>query len=574
MKQLTFIILILFILAGCNKQENTEKFVGFTPVGKVNVKLYIDLNTVERTNTGVLNVTFNMIEVLPNGHVIQNARTDCKSNYSASKGVQYLDNGSIEEGSTTQTLTLGIKDNFDINLLLKLACDKAEVDRVISGVFDDSKALEILYGPYQATTQTALWKVIEPPSSLDGYEKFLRKLGTVKILDSKDFLQKGETKHILLTSTSVSDASQVLLSAAVFVKIENIWHIEAEYPFLKIAKNGEPKIMQWEHIGNDHFGIIESNKYLNNINQYRVQNFTCYMSLYELTESGIKQLIEHNCYNNSQNYGKDDENRYVHEKHDISIKFTGINKEYWNATVTINQEGGQVEEIYQFQDGRYLPLWSIALKEMFGVTDSSKEIKILSGESSTVWFEQSFQYGNDSAHVVFVKTIDNSKQSWVVYAGALTYKLVDEDWKIVSVQPKIGQLESDGCDLVYDQVPIVKLAHDKVAFLIHGYGCGGSMETTETPNLYVYTKNSWNDLGNITISDVVNGHCHRKGEPKGEDDSECWGYDGKISPIQGKKDYPDLLLIKIGDELDGNGQVIKAKNVVYIFDGKSYKPRQ
>ena len=201
-----------------------------------------------------------MVRVLPNGYAIQNAETDCKSNFTAFEGVKFSDDGTSEEKFIAETLALPNKDNSDINALVAMACNKAEENRIITGAFDDIKALEILYGTYQPATQTALWEKIDPPTTLQGYENFLGKTGTVKILDSKDFIQQGTTKHVVLTSTSVSDSSQVLLSTAIFKKIDDKWNVEAEYPYLKISKIGLPKKFYWEQIGKEHYGIVEETK--------------------------------------------------------------------------------------------------------------------------------------------------------------------------------------------------------------------------------------------------------------------------------------------------------------------------
>lgn len=393
MKLITINVLILvtFVLSACG--EKSEKFAGFTVVNtnKETAQFYIDTNTIKRRNSGV--VSFNMVRVLPNGYAIQIAETDCKTNFSSFEGVKYRDDGTSEEKFIAETLTLPNKDNSDINALVKMACDKAEENRIITGAFDDSKALEILYGSYQPTTHTALWEVIEPPITLEGYESFSGKSGTVKILDSKDFIEQGKAKHVLLTSTLVDDSPQALLSAAVFVKTGDKWRIEAEYPYLKIAKDGEPKIFHWERIGKEHYGVIEANTYKT---PKSYTDSKGYIVLYELNVEGLNNLLFYS-ENNVLKYSE-----FVDNNKNVNITFPESNKTYWDATITISKGVGQTQEVYRFQNGSQVPLSLNALKELYGVSDPSGKVKTAYDKLSSVWFEQSFKNGKDNLHVIFL----------------------------------------------------------------------------------------------------------------------------------------------------------------------------
>ena len=213
-----------------------------------------------------------------------------------------------------------------------------------------------------------------------------------------------------------------------------------------------------------------------------------------------------------------------------------------------------------------------ALKELFGVTDPSGEVKTAPNGLSRVWFEQSFQDGNDNAHVVFTRTPLPNDDGYV-YAGAVTYTQVDGEWRIVSKQHKIGVVV-DGCYSVSNQVPMLKLTPNKIAFLIINGGCSGSGgRSTEYRNLYVYANNHWQDLGGDIFIDGYFSHlgCYEPGEQHEAEMSGCWGYNGKVSIITSKKEYPDLLVTKTGTEEDGKGNVIPAKNNTYVFNGKQYE---
>ena len=396
MKLITFNVLILFafVLTACGK--NSEKFAGFTVVStdKETATFYIDTNTIRRRNSGV--VSFNMVRVLPNGYAIQNAETDCKTNFNAFEGVKFRDDGTSEEKFIAETLALPSKDNSEINTLITTACNKAEENRIITGAFNDSKALEILYGSYQPTTQTALWEEIEPPSTLKGYENFLGKSGTVKILDSKDFIQQGKTKHVVLTSTSVSDSPQVLLNAAIFVKVDDKWHVEAEYPYLKISTDGVPKKFYWQKIGKERYGIVEEAK--NEID------------LHELDGNNLKIAIRYkapdkNVYADLKKGKPFDRDYGITNVDHIDLNFFDSSaQDYFSAlAVVYYADSTKAEQAYQFEYGKYFTFGAIALNDLFGMKNPSDEVKT-ENNLSNVLFDRSFQVGNDRFYVVFIKT--------------------------------------------------------------------------------------------------------------------------------------------------------------------------
>jgi tetratricopeptide (TPR) repeat protein len=231
LKLFAIAISLALILSACDKQE--EKFAGFTPIGenKKVAKFYLDTNTVKRDRSGW--VRFNMVRDLTDSYVIQNAKTNCENHFITEEGVKYRQDGTSQEKFASETMSLPI-DKRDITALVKMACDTAEENRNIKGAFDDGKALEILFGNYDANNKTASWEKIDPPTSLEGYEKFAGETGIVKVLESKDFEQDGKTKHILLISTSVSYVDGALLSSVVFVKNDDKWEIEKERSYLII----------------------------------------------------------------------------------------------------------------------------------------------------------------------------------------------------------------------------------------------------------------------------------------------------------------------------------------------------
>jgi hypothetical protein len=139
----------------------------------------------------------------------------------------------------------------------------------------------------------------------------------------------------------------------------------------------------------------------------------------------------------------------------------------------------------------------------------------------------------------------------------VTYKQVDNEWRIVSKQPKISSVASS-CGFVYEQVPMLELPPDKVAIFIDNSNCPGSHVSTERRSLYVYAEKNWQDLGGDFITSESG--CY----------NQCWGYEGNISVIPSKKKFPDLLITKTGTEAELNGNIFPAKNAIYVFNGKQY----
>lgn len=213
----------------------------------------------------------------------------------------------------------------------------------------------------------------------------------------------------------------------------------------------------------------------------------------------------------------------------------------------------------------------IALKELYGVTDPSGKVKSASNKQSSIWFEQSFKDGNDNLHVVFIKTQSLDEQGEIdgchgcsAEIGAVTYKQANDNWQLISKQQKITEIGSYGDAPAITQAEILQLSSDKIAFLIEdGYSNQG--QTDSGKDLLVFSKNNWRDIGVVITDSDDSGNCE-EGDVK-----HCFSYEGKISVISGNKEYPDLLVTKTGTEKNGKGNVIPAKNSVYVFNGNSYE---
>ncbi|MDP3876030.1 MAG: hypothetical protein Q8Q50_03525 [Methylobacter sp.] len=527
----TVVMPLALMLTACDKQE--EKFAGFSAVSmdQKTANFFIDTNTIKRSRNGT--VSFNMIRKLSEGYVIQNASTDCENDLKSLEGVKYLEDGTSQERFASETFALPPnKDNTEVVALVTLACDKAEKDRIITGDFDEGKALEILHDEYHPIDKTATWKNINPPSSIEGYEKFPNNSGIVKILASENFTQDDNTKHVLLTSTSNRLTSDVLLSATVFVKKSDEWLIEKDYPYLTITK--ETTIAHWQRIGKNSYGIVvEVNDYMGNKNAF----------LFDVNNS--EKLLELD----SSSYG--------------SLTFSNYDKEHPDLTVTI----GSNEDIYRFINGKYEFLGSGNLNSF--QTRLLKEFE--KNGRTKIWIEQSFKdEKNEELHVVFTEThpIENGRDcdynACAANIGQITYKQINGAWIVISQKQKIAEIGGSGqAPLVEKPLQILKLPSNKLLFLAHNeVGYQYQDHTSTIHYLWVFSKNNWSFVGYL-ISSVEYIGCSYS-------TTKCFNYKGTLSIIPSKKEYPDLLLTKTGTELDDNSNTVTAKNSLYIYNGKEY----
>ncbi len=538
---------LALMLTACDKQE--EKFAGFTAVSvdKKAAKFYLDTNTVKRDRSGW--VSFNMVRDLTDSYVIQNADTNCESRFVAEEGVKYRQDGTSQEKFASETVTLPT-DNADVTALVKMACDKAEENRMITGAFDDGKALEILFGNYDANTKTASWENIDPPSSLEDYDKFSGKTGTVKILESKEFIQDGKTKHVLLTSTVSNDSlnepfHDVLLSSTIFLKNGAAWRIEQEYRYVIVAP-WEFEAAHLQIIGKNNYGLLAQNTdYLGHTTA----------SLYDVKRSLPLLKLDELSYGN--------------------LIFTGSEDDYPDLIISgVNNDKEQ--EIYRFLNGKYEFLGNGDLNESLRsifLDELKKDYK------TKIWFSQSFQDGNDKIHVLFTKTNSLTDDGEIadcyrcsLSIGIITYKQQPNNrWEIVSRIRDIDEIGQWGKLPGHKKAEIRQLSSNVKLFTIHtedlGYGMSGGT-TVGADVLFSYSNGHWSNLGFIVTNGDNAGNCDDK-------DSEeypwraCYRYTGELSIIPSNKEFPDLLLTKTFAVPHGN----PVGKVTYFFNGKKYEEK-
>jgi len=534
-KLLTVSMPLLLILTACNQ---ANKYEGYTPVESdtKSDKLYINTATVKRAPNGM--VSFSMIIDSAENHFIQTVTTDCIQKLTTLEDINSSQKNDKKQSKVSgKDKTLSDKDKAEIT---KIACEKVEENRIIKGDFNDSKALEMEYGNYDVTAKISTWKNIELPKSFNGYEKFNGKDGSVKILESKDFMQDQNIKHVLLTATSLSESNDTLLGATIFVKKDDNWLIDKEYFYLT-AVDGAIKSARWQNIGKRNWGIFlekESNDTSDN-NAF----------LFDVNKSST--LVELDSTNG------------------IELTFDDTEQDYPNLTVTYKNGEANNKEIYHYTNGKYELLGAESLKLL-----RAQFLEELRKNNRTkIWFEQAFKIGSDNFFVIFTKisTSDNGDfddcHACAPNIAAVTYKNVNSEWKLISKQNSFGELGQYG-DVPIQEKIIQKfpLKNEKIIFLLNdGYEHMGQSNIGK--DVLMFINNNWSIKGYITTNEEGGS------VDDNEDDSinKYWKYEGKIKKIENEKEYPDFEVIETGTNYDDSkSRITTPDNSRYTFDGKKY----
>ncbi|MGZ5551704.1 MAG: hypothetical protein ACXWE7_13045, partial [Nitrososphaeraceae archaeon] len=108
--------------------------------------------------------------------------------------------------------------------------------------------------------------------------------------------------------------------------------------------------------------------------------------------------------------------------------------------------------------------------------------------------------------------------------------------------------------------------NNKLFFSLKHDGGGQGLYDYEGEYLLSFYKNNWKLFGSF-ITNVYHFNSSNI-------ETYNWKYTGKLSVINGQKEYPEFLLTKKGTEEDSKGNIIPAKNTIYVFNGKEYIEKQ
>lgn len=211
-----------------------------------------------------------------------------------------------------------------------------------------------------------------------------------------------------------------------------------------------------------------------------------------------------------------------------------------------------------------------AIKDVFGVDAPTGQFKSQNSELVSIWFEQTFQCGNNSIHVVFLKSQELDKsgaveggRSTAPSISAATYKKANNDWQFISKQVNFTSIGQFGDAPEIKEAEITRVSTDKIVFLVNsGYSAQGITETGKI--LIFFDKIEWKNVGFIITDSDNSGTC-------GPDLSPCYKFSGELSFSSDNKAFPDVLVKKAGSELDGDRKVVVAGIDTYVFDGNNYE---
>jgi len=242
------------------------------------------------------------------------------------------------------------------------------------------------------------------------------------------------------------------------------------------------------------------------------------------------------------------------------------------------------EKVVEEPKALQFPSNETALKELFGVSDPTGQVKTAPDQLTTFWFDQSTKLGADNLYVKFFATqnLDESGQpidshATAVEVGAITYKQNSSQWEVISTQLNFGAAGSSG--KVDDEVKpeILQLSPTSFAVMVKASGgMGGWFDEGKT--VFVFAQNAWHDMGYVKTGGDNSGSCDETPPtPDAYAMGPCYSYKGTISVVNGStSEYPDLLITRTGTESkEHRGSLIPAKNVTYIFkDGQYINPNE
>lgn len=182
-------------------------------------------------------------------------------------------------------------------------------------------------------------------------------------------------------------------------------------------------------------------------------------------------------------------------------------------------------------------------KELFDDLKKNKNTKL--------FFEKSFKQETQDFYSFFTLTdLDFKKE-----LNVKTFNKSNGEWNVVNDQKNIAHLY-----FCTEGEKTTSLSFKKTqALAITNGECLGSHGGLKSVNTYIFEENNWRKIeGDIITFDF----------------ESTYQYNGSISVIKSNKKYPDLLVTKKGTDVDDNGNVIPAKNDVYVFNGKKYELKE
>ncbi len=248
-------------LTSCANQREAlrqSEFPGFEQVSEKGdgSSFLVDPSSISAQGNGA--VQFRLLQLLPGGYAIQNASVTADNQFVSEDGTKYQKDGTA--AGTFSGISTSISDSQK-GLMSLAEFVRAELAKrkSFSGSFDDSKALQALYGQYRPDLGGCLRKDVQLPGSDE-----VTPQATAHVFLSREYESHGETKHLLLIATNTEDnvchACAPLIDAAIFTHKNGSWLIERQFNEVQLpAQYGKPPDCSWDRIGQDQWALVVNN---------------------------------------------------------------------------------------------------------------------------------------------------------------------------------------------------------------------------------------------------------------------------------------------------------------------------
>jgi hypothetical protein len=237
-----------------------------------------------------------------------------------------------------------------------------------------------------------------------------------------------------------------------------------------------------------------------------------------------------------------------------------ILKNEWDAKLNIVQENSKsAMEKLQVERMKYEKIQNTTyrLNQLNILRENIlNELKIKNAE---LWFEYEFTNDNSDYYTLF-SFKEFKKNIPLTKFSAITYKYIDNGWKLVSNQQQIDKPNNFMfCSSELKKPSQLRISNHTLVILVDAGDCSGSGGGTDSVILYEFNNFNWHSIGNILINFYEFG---------------SFLSEGVLSIIPSNKKYPDLLLTISREEYGENiTDPVKSESPeyeVYFFNGKEY----
>lgn len=344
MKQVVIVLFLVCLLTACSHKTTApgvSRFPGFTRVANEGPgsKFYVETASMKRKDGVVL---FKLLQLLSDGYAIQQAAIGPAGQFASESGMKYKEDGTEAGEFSGIPLSQNLESQPGLKAVVSFVRDEFGRKTAIAEPFEDSKALELLYGTYRTDLNGVQRENLVIPSELENTG--LPSEGVARVFLSKEFLVDGRKKHIILVATNSEGndchACRPYISAAIFELSDRKWQLSLEYPFIDVpGAYGEQADCSWKQVGASEFGLVM--KFTGGGQGYLSTDYEIAL----LNSGKIEEILTHTI-----DYSMED-------PFDCDLRLDPSKKEFWDVTITVSncKKRNKVSEShYQFLSGKYI----------------------------------------------------------------------------------------------------------------------------------------------------------------------------------------------------------------------------